>query len=66
MAANKKTIGYIGEEPYILRVRDPELANEIRSTLRDEKKIAESGLEIIFTGKYSTYPRSGISPNLSI
>ena len=53
MAANKKINRFIPEEQYVLRVRDPELAERIRSTLRkDEGEVAKSKLEIIFTSTF--------------
>jgi hypothetical protein len=55
MSAAKKGQRYIGEEQYVLRVRDPELANRIRSTLREEGEAAKSKLEIIFQGTHDRY-----------
>jgi hypothetical protein len=52
MAANKKQNRFVAEEPYILRIRDPELAQRIRSTLQNEGEAEKSKLEVIFDGMY--------------
>lgn len=53
MAANKKQNKFVAEEPYVLRVRDPELAQKIRSTLQNEGESAQRKLEIIFDGTHT-------------
>jgi hypothetical protein len=50
MATNKKHNRFVAEEPYILRIRDPDLAQEIRTTLQNEEA-AKRKLEIIFDGR---------------
>lgn len=50
MATNKKHNRFVAEEPYILRIRDPELAQQIRTTLQNEGEAAQRKLEIIFDG----------------
>jgi hypothetical protein len=52
MATNRKHNKFVAEEPYILRIRDPELAQQIRSTLQNEGEAANRKLEIIFDGMY--------------
>lgn len=52
MESGKRINKYVPEEQYVLRVRDQQLADRIRSTLRDEGKAANSSLEVIFDGEY--------------
>ena len=59
MDSGKRLNKYAPEEQYVLRVRDQELAERIRSSLRDEGKASKSSLEIIFDGECMVYTRSG-------
>jgi hypothetical protein len=52
MATKGNKNRFVAEEPYILRVRDPELAQQIRSTLQNEGEAGKRKLEIIFDGMY--------------